>query len=218
LAYAGLVRTELRYTLWGWSASVRIHYGFPRFPTPLDVAKCSAYSAELDTGGYWIPIGLGQLRTVHSEFVSVVSTAYPFSRGVQHLLLIGEASRHGGDVNEPTPSAGQSIGVELVTGLPGRGRNGRINYPYLGPNSFISPSLDKIDDLTASALVDALGGLAGSAPAAVGAELVVFSRQYLKLPVHPLASSKVIGTRVLRDVMVHQRRRVQWRRAFTPSY
>jgi hypothetical protein len=217
VAYTALVRSELRFTLWGWFASYRLHFAYARSVTPYDVERCSEWAAQLDIGGAYVDVGLGKLRAVQSIFTAVVSTEIAGPSQLQHLLLIPDAVGHGGDSFEPVPSAGQSIQLEWITGARGRGVNGRTYFPYFGRSVFVSPSLDSIDTAAADAVESTCSAFAFYTPTVVGGELVVCKRQLGGSPVSPLDSDKVVGVAVRRNTFAHQRRRVEWRRPYSPG-
>lgn len=217
MAYSAIVRSELRFTLWGWSASYRVHYGFDRPVAPVDVERCGEFASALDVGGFYTGVGLGKLRAVQSIFTEVVSTEVAGAGTLQSLLLIGDAIGHGGDTFEPVPSVGQSIQLEWITGARGRGVNGRTYFPYFGRSVFVSPSLDAVDAAASDAVESTCSSFAFYSPIVTGGELVVFKRQRNHLAQDPLDSDKVVGVAVRRSTFAHQRRRVEWRRPFSPG-
>lgn len=217
MAYAALVRSELRFALWGWTASYRLHFAYTRPVTPFDVERCGQWASELDIGGAYTGVGLGKLRAVQSVFTAVVSTELAGASTLQHLLLIPDAIGHGGDSFEPVPSVGQSIQLEWITGARGRGVNGRTYFPYFGRSVFVSPSLDAIDLAAADAVESTCSAFGFYTPTVVGGELVVCKRQLGGSPVSALDSDKVVAVAVRRNTFAHQRRRVEWRRKFSPA-
>lgn len=212
MAYAGLVRAELRFTLWGWTASYRLTYGYAMAPTPNDVVRASEWAATLDVGSVYFPEGIRQIRNVQSILTEVWATAIPGSSNFQHVLLIPDAVGHGVDNEEPVPSSGQSIQVEWITGSRGRGVNGRTYFPYMGRQTFSNPSLDAIDEDAAIFVEDACNSHAFFTPTVLNAELCVAKRQRNLLPANVLDSDKVTAVAVRRTSFSHQRPRVQWRK------
>jgi hypothetical protein len=212
MAYAGIVRCELRFALWGWTASYRLHYGFASPVTPFNVVRASEWAATLDIGSVFFPQGVGTIRNVQSVFTAVVATALPGSIGLQHVLLIPDAVGHGGDNEEPVPSSGQSIQVEWITGERGRGVNGRTYFPYMGRTTFSNPSLDAIDEDSAIFIEDACNSHAFNTPLELNAELVVARRQRNLVSASVLDSDKVVAVAVRNSSFTHQRRRVQLRK------
>lgn len=212
MAYAGIVRTQLYFTLWNWTASYRLHYGYAHPPTASDVVRAAEWAATIDVGSVYFPQGIGTIRNVQSVLTEVWATAVPGSNRIQSVLLVPDAVGHGGDNEEPVPSSGQSIQVEWITGTRGRGVNGRTYFPYMGRQTFSNPSLDAIDEDAAIFVEDACNAHAFYAPREIGAELVVAKRQVAGSPVSILTSDRVTAVTVRRSSFAHQRRRVQWRR------
>lgn len=182
-----------------------------------DVERCGDYAAQLDLGGFYTGVGLGSLRAVQSVFTEVLSTVVGAPPQLQNALFIDDAVGHGGDSFEPVPSVGQSIQLEWITGARGRGVNGRTYFPYFGRSVFVSPSLDAVDTAAADAVESTCSAFAFNASTVVGGEQVVLKRQRDFLPVDPLSSDRVVGVAVRRATFAHQRRRVEWRRPFSPS-
>lgn len=212
MAYTALIRAELRFSLWNWTSSYRIHYGFMRPVTPFDVVRASEWAATIDLGSVYISPGAAGLRNVQSALTEVWATALPGSSALQHVLLIPDAVGHGVDDEVPVPSAGQSIQVEWITGARGRGVNGRTYFPYMGQSCFNPPSLDDVAKDAADYLETVCNAHAFYTPRELGADVVVRKRKFAGETVSPLLSDAVKAVAVRRDTFAHQRRRVQWRR------
>lgn len=217
MAFASVVRSELRFALWGWTASYRLHFGFYSQVTPLQVERCGEWASQLDLGGFYTLDGVKKLRAVQSVLVSVVSTELGTGGRLQHLLLIPDAVGHGDDSFEPVPSAGQSIQLEWVTSNRGRGRNGRTFFPYLGRGVYVSPSLDAVNDAAALYIESLCSSFAFETPNVVGGELVVRTRQYDKVAADFHDSARVEDVTVRRATFAHQRRRVEYRKPYSPG-
>jgi|SRR5271166_5918187 len=217
MAYASVLRSELRFALWGWGASYRLHVGYATPSSAARTASQSAYASTLDLGSTLLPLGVRQLRTVQSQLLAVVTTEIGAPNGVQHLLLVPDAVGHGVDDEEPVPSAGQAIQLEWITGARGRGVNGRTYFPYLGRSSYVNPSLDNINVAASDAIETLCSAWAFGVAGALGGEMVVCRRVLNGAPISVLDSHKVTGVAVRRTEFAHQRRRVEWRRPYFPS-
>jgi hypothetical protein len=216
LAYTSLVRSELHFALFGWTASYRLHFGYTRPCVPSDVAACSAWAAALDIPSVPLGTALGALRAQPSTFDSVVSTEIAGPSTLQHLLLVSDAVRNGGDDIEPVLSSGQSVQVEWIVQKTGRGLNGRTYFPYWGGTAWDEGSTDHINGLTLDAVVFTCRQWLLRVPEQTGGELVVRSRQRFGSPTDPLDSNAVHDVLARRTTFAHQRRRVEWRRPFRP--
>lgn len=159
---------------------------------------------------------LGAIRAAPSTLDSVVSTEIAGPSQLQHLLLISDAVRNGGDDIEPVLSAGQSVQVEWLVGATGRGINGRTYFPYWGGTAYDEGSTDHVNGLTADAVVFTCRQWLLRVPAETGGELVVHQRYRDKVSVDPLESLPVQDCVMRRTTFAHQRRRVEWRRPFAP--
>jgi len=146
----------------------------------------------------------------------VVSTEIAGPGILQHLLLISDAVRNGGDDIEPVLSAGQSVQVEWITGKAGRGVNGRTFFPYWGGTAWDEGSIDHINGLTVDAVVFTCRQWLLRVPAQTGGELVVRKRVRAGVPVDPLDSDPVQDVLCRRSTFVHQRLRCEYRKPFLP--
>lgn len=212
MAYAGIVRAQLYFSCFNWTASYRLHYGFAHPPTPFDVVRASEWAATIDIGSVYVAPGLCGLRNVQSLLTEVWATALPGSNRLQHVLLVPDAVGGGLDDEVPIPSAGQSVQVEWITGQRGRGVNGRTYFPCMGQSTFEPPFLDDVAVDAADFVETVCNAHAFYTPREIGADLIVYRRQVDKLPADPLTSDAVAAVAVRRKSFAHQRRRVQWRR------
>lgn len=211
MAYTTLVRCTLKLALWQWRASYRVTFGYRRPVVPADIVRCATYASELDLGGPYTGDGIKKLRAVQSILLSVTATQLPGPSNLEHLLLINDAVGHGEDSFPPVLSAGQAVGLEWITGQPGRGKNGRTYFPYFAAATFDLPSVDTPNTAATDFILTTCSAFAFSAPVATGGELVVYRRQLGGLPANPLDSAKIVDVRIPRATFTHQRRRVEWR-------
>jgi hypothetical protein len=204
--------------MFGWSASYRLHFGFPNPPSAADVHATSAWAAEIDIPNRYFGDAIGRIRSASSYFTDV--RAYLLGAGPQleSLFLIPSAVQRGGDSTFPVLSAGMSYQVEWITGERGKGVNGRTYFPYWGQTSFSGASLDSLEPLAATVVLDVCNAFAADTPTAIGADLVVCSRVRFGAPVSPLGSRKVTAVVIRSSEFQHQRRRVQYRKRFTPNF
>jgi hypothetical protein len=217
VGYTALIRTELRFTMFGWTAAYRLHYGFQRPVSGSDLVAATQWSSELDQPNRYFGDAIGLLRSTHSKLVSVFGVEIATPNGLQHLLLTSDAVGYGGDDLDPVLSAGQSIQVEWTNASRGKGTQGRTFFPHFGGRSIESGSVDKMNVASVEIVNGVANDFAALTPAAIGAQMVTCRRIRGGSPVSPLDSEPVTGTRITRSEFSHVRLRVQRRLPFSPS-
>lgn len=214
MAYVSVVRSELQYSLRGWTASFRLHVGYPSPVTSAQVVACSDNASSIDVGSGYFGDGLRQFRSIESVLERVVTTEITRTDGLKHFLNIGNAVGHGDDSFPTALSAGQALQVEWIVADRGRGVNGRSYFPYMGSSVHNGTWIDGIEPAAAQAVEFIADQWASFTSLATGGEPVVARRQRGGLPSPLTSSSRIVGVTVRRDFFPHQRRRVQWRRPF----
>lgn len=212
MPYAAVTRHTLHFNQLGWSASYRLHFGWPASPSPGELVRASDWAAQLDIPNFYFGDALGAIRSSASRFTDVESYVVGSPPTLRHVLLISDAVQNGGDDTLPVLSAGQAVQVELVTGEPGRGVNGRLYLPYWGGNAYDHGATDHVNPEVLDICIAVLDSYAFYTPSFIPAELVVCKRQMHYSPVSPLDSSKVKSFVFRSSTFQHQRRRVQYER------